>query len=119
MSIENFEAEDFADDQLDRDLDGVEDQQSLEEAADANRPYTEVTAQDLGSQDMVDDGADPAAASVSDDEQVAHRAAGVVPIDESITVDDQTTSESIEDRIQQEVPDPASDIVPPDAGRRY
>ncbi|WP_420174971.1 hypothetical protein [Luteococcus sp. OSA5] len=105
-------------DDLDRDLDGLEDLESLEESADANRPYGEVTAQDLGTQDLVDDGAD-LARSLDDDEQIAHRADAVVPVDEAVTVDDMAHQESIEERIQQEIPDEASDIVPPDAGNRF
>lgn len=123
MAIKDNDATELHDengqiDGLDRDLDGTEDPEHLDEMADANRPYGEVTAQDLGTQDLVDDGADAASASISDDEVVEHRVAGVVPVDEEIEVDEPRTSESIEDRIQQEVPDPASDIVPPDAGRR-
>lgn len=123
MAIKDNDATELHDesgqiDELDRDLDGTEDPEHLDEMADANRPYGEVTAQDLGTQDLVDDGADAASASISDDEVVEHRVAGVVPVDEEIEVDEPRTSESIEDRIQQEVPDPASDIVPPDAGRR-
>ena len=38
-----------------------------QEMADANRPYGEVTAEDLPMQDLVDDGADPALALGSDE----------------------------------------------------
>lgn len=122
MSIENNDATELSDDtgeidQLDSDLDGVEDPDSLEEAADADRPYGEVTAQDLGTQDLIDDGAD-LATTLHDDERTDNRAAGVVPLDEEMSFDDLTTEETLEDRFQQEEPDPASDIVPPDAGRR-
>ncbi|GAB2470497.1 hypothetical protein GCM10027030_01480 [Luteococcus sediminum] len=123
MAIKDNDATELHDengqiDDLDRDLDGTEDPEHLDEMADANRPYGEVTAQDLGTQDLVDDGADAASASISDDEVVEHRVAGVVPVDEEIVFDEPRSSESLEDRIQQEVPDPATDIVPPDAGRR-
>lgn len=122
MSIENNDATELSDDtgeidQLDSDLDGVEDPDSLEEAADADRPYGEVTSQDLGTQDLIDDGAD-LATTLHDDERTDNRAAGVVPLDEEMSFDDLTTEETLEDRFQQEEPDPASDIVPPDAGRR-
>jgi len=123
MSIPHNDATELHDetgevDRLDRDLDGTEDPDTLEEMADANRPYGEVTAQDLGTQDLVDDGADPALATPGDDEQVANRAAGVLPVDEVLHTDEPRSEETIEERIQQEVPDPTSDIVPPDAGRR-
>ena len=122
MSIENNDATELSDDtgeidQLDSDLDGVEDPDSLEEAADADRPYGEVTSQDLGTQELIDDGAD-LATTLHDDERTDNRAAGVVPLDEEMSFDDLTTEETLEDRFQQEEPDPASDIVPPDAGRR-
>ena len=76
-----------------------------------------LTSQDLGTQDLIDDGAD-LATTLHDDERTDNRAAGVVPLDEEMSFDDLTTEETLEDRFQQEEPDPASDIVPPDAGRR-
>lgn len=118
MSTNDLENAETMRDDLDRDLDGLEDLQSLEESADANRPYGEVTAQDLGTQDLVDDGAD-LARSLDDDDQISHRTDAVVPLDEAITVDDMPHRDSIEERIQQEVPDEGSDIVPLDAGRRF
>ncbi|GAA1393095.1 hypothetical protein [Luteococcus peritonei] len=122
MSIEHNDATELSDetgeiDQLDSDLDGVEDTDELTEMADANRPYGEVTAEDLGTQDLIDDGGD-LATTLDDDARTDNRAAGVVPVDEEMTFDDLTTEETLEDRFQQEEPDPISDIVPPDAGRR-
>lgn len=117
MTNDNFASTEPTDDHLDQDLDGIEDADSLEEMADANRQYGEVTAEDLSTQDMVDDGGD-LARTLDDDDRTNNRVAGIVPVDEEMTFDDPGTTESLEDRIHQEVPDPASDIVPPDAGRR-
>ena len=58
------------------------------------------------------------ATQLDDSGRAERRADGVVPVDEEITTDDLTSRETIEDRIQQEQPDPNSDIVPPDAGHR-
>lgn len=118
MSTDDLGNPDTMRDDLDSDLDGIEDVRSLEESADADHPYTRATAQDLGTQDLVDDGAD-LATSLDDDEQARHRLDAVVPVDEAMIVDDMAHRETIEERIQQEVPDEASDIVPSDAGRRF
>lgn len=74
--------------------------------------------EELATQDRIDDGED-LAITLDDDERAEQRVDGVVPLDEEIVTDDLTTEETIEDRIQQEVPDPNSSIVPPDAGRRH
>ncbi len=122
MSMDHNDATELSDnsgeiDRLDADLDGTEDADSLEEQADADRPYGEVTSEDLATQDLIDDGGD-LASTLDDDDRTDNRAAGVVPLDEELTFDDLTTEETMEERFQQEEPDPASDIVPPDAGRR-
>lgn len=95
-------------DNLDRDFDGLEDQVSIEEQADANRPYGEVTSEDMSADDLIADGAD-LSRDLDENEE------GVQPLDESIEVE-RDEDETIEDRIAQEEPDPFSDIVPPDAG---
>lgn len=95
----------------DQDLDGVEDADSLEDQADVNRPYGEVTAGDLSAQDLIDDGAD-LAASLDDSSSEA----GLAPVDVEIEME-RDQAETIEDRILQEEPDPTSSIVPPDAAR--
>lgn len=122
MSMDHNDATELSDnsgeiDRLDADLDGTEDAETLEEQADADRPYGEVTSEDLATQDLIDDGGD-LASTLDDDDRTDNRAAGVVPLDEELTFDDLTTEETMEERFQQEEPDPASDIVPPDAGRR-
>lgn len=122
MSMDHNDATELSDnsgeiDRLDADLDGTEDAETLEEQADADRPYGEVTSEDLATQDLIDDGGD-LASTLDDDDRTDYRAAGVVPLDEELTFDDLTTEETMEERFQQEEPDPASDIVPPDAGRR-
>lgn len=85
-------------DALDGNIDGIEDLDQ-EEIADAEHPYGEVTAEDLGTDDLIDDGAD-AAAMVPD--------AGPVPVDRAMHFDDLTREETIEDRLAQEEPDPAA-----------
>lgn len=90
-------------------LDGLEDL-NPQEQADANRPYGEVTAEDLSTNDLIFDGAD--ATDVGPDHGDLE---GVVPVDHHRDLDPEA-DETIEDRLSQEIPDPASDIVPPDAG---
>ncbi|WP_232549425.1 hypothetical protein [Propioniciclava soli] len=99
MSIDSMDAEDGSNDGLD-DVDP-------QDQADANRPYGEVTAEDLSTLDLVADGAD--AADVGPDHGELE---GVVPVDQHRDLDPET-DETIEDRLQQEEPDPASAIVPP------
>lgn len=98
-------------DPRDQNLDGVEDAESLEEQGEVNRPYGEVTSEDLSAQDLIDDGADLA---VSLDHGATE--AGVAPVDAEIEME-RDEHETIEDRILQEEPDPTSSIVPPDAAR--
>lgn len=95
-------------DQRDLDLDGVEDAETLEEQADENRPYGEVTSEDLSTDDLIADGADLATAMNASEPG----AGGPVPVDEEILTDDLTTDETIEDRLLQEEPDPNSSIQP-------
>ena len=49
-------------DARDQNLDGIEDQDTLEEQADANRPYGQVTAEDLSTDEQIYDGGDLATA---------------------------------------------------------
>lgn len=98
---------------LDNELDALDPDQGVVED-------TEITLEqraDEATQDAIDDG-DDLAVDLDDSGRAESRLDGVVPLDEEIVTDDETTSETIEDRIQQEVPDPNSSIVPPDAGRR-
>lgn len=97
-------------DERDKDLDGFEDAESLTEQADQDQTYGEVTAEDLGTEDLIDDGADLATALNASEAG----AGGPIPVDEEIIVDE-PGEETIEDRIRQEEPDPTSAIVPPDA----
>lgn len=72
-------------------------------AADANRPYGEVTAEDLDTDELVYDGAD--AADLQPDD-------ATTPVDEAIhTDDDVTDTESIDERLAQEQPDPAAEVA--------
>lgn len=96
-------AEDYTIDQRDEDLDGVDDAVTLAEQADENRPYGEVTAEDLSAQDLIDDGADLATAL---DDKVNE--GGLVPVDREIEMD-RDQDETIEDRLLQEEPDPNAD----------
>ena len=98
-------------DERDQDFDGVEDADNLAEQADQNRPYGEVTAEDLSTDDLVADGADLATAMTASEPG----ADGPVPVDVAIPVDDPFTEETIEERLLQEEPDPNSAIQPPDA----
>lgn len=95
-------------DALDGNIDGLEDLDPQEQA-DANRPYGEVTAEGLATNDLIADGADPT--DVGPDHGELD---GVVPVDHHRNLDPES-DETIEDRIAQEEPDPASDIVPPRA----
>lgn len=88
-------------DAQDGSLDGLE-QLDAEEIADADHPYGEVTAEDLGTRDLIDDGAD-AAAMVPDDPQT--------PVDVALHTGDSDHDETIEDRLLQEEPDPSSRII--------
>lgn len=83
---------------------------ALEEMADANRPYGEVTAEDLSTDDLLADGADLGLALGPDDADLE----GVVPLDHVYELDDSATEETIDERVRQEEPDPATDVVPKD-----
>ena len=98
-------------DARDKNLDGMDDLDTLEAQADANRPYGEVTAEDLSDVDLIGDGGDLAATLGPDDPDLE----GVIPLDHEIELD-RDSEETIDDRIRQEEYDPASSIVPPDAG---
>ena len=88
-------------DEQDGSLDGLE-QLDAEEIADAEHPYGEVTAEDLGTEDLIDEGAD-AAAMVPDDPQT--------PVDAALHTDDIAHDETIEERLLQEEPDPSSRVT--------
>ena len=88
-------------DAQDGSIDGLE-QLDAEEIADAEHPYGEVTAEDLGTDDLIDDGAD-AAAMVPDDPQT--------PVDAALHTDDIAHDETIEERLLQEKPDPSSRVT--------
>lgn len=82
-------------------LDGIEDLDPTE-AADANRPYGEVTAEDLATDELVGDGAD--AGTLVPDEPG-------VPVDVALHTDEPLTEETIDERVAQEEPDPAADVA--------
>ncbi len=84
----------------DGNIDGLENLDA-EEMADANQPYTEVTAEDLATDELVYDGADPA-------EMVPD---GTAPVDQALHEDDPATEETIDERLAQEQPDPAADVA--------
>jgi hypothetical protein len=88
-------------DEQDGSIDGLE-QLDPEEIADADHPYGEVTAEDLGTDDLIDDGAD-AAAMIPDDPQT--------PVDAALHTEDLTHDDTIEDRLLQEEPDPSSRVI--------
>lgn len=98
-------AEDYTIDERDTDLDGVDDAVTLAEQGEENRPYGEVTAEDLSDQDLIDDGADLA---TSLDDEADER--GMIPVDQEIELE-RDQQETIEDRLLQEEPDPNSDIT--------
>lgn len=95
-------------DERDKDFDGVEDADSMTEQADINRPYGEVTAEDLSTDELVADGADLVNAMSAPDPE-----AGLTPVDEALHTDE-PGEETIEERLLQEEPDPTSAIVPDD-----
>ena len=88
-------------DAQDGNIDGIEDL-DVEEVAEKDHDYGEVTAEDLGTDELVFDGADAADLIAEDTE---------APIDEAMHEDDTFSQESIEDRLEQEEPDPASEVV--------
>lgn len=88
-------------DAADGSLDGLEDLDGPE-AADLNRPYGEVTAEDLATDELIGDGADAAAMAATD---------GAVPVDAVLHVDDMATEETIDERLAQEIPDPNQNLV--------
>lgn len=96
-------------DARDGNFDGMENL-DLQEQADAEQPYGEVTVEDLSTEDLIDDGAD-LSTDLGDPDDLA----GNIPVDHEIDLDPDSR-ETIDDRIRQEEPDPTSDIVPPDAG---
>ena len=61
-----------------------------------------MTAEDLGTADLIDDGAD-AASMVPNDPQT--------PVDSALHTDDTDHDETIEERLRQEEPDPSSRIT--------
>ena len=87
-------------DALDGNIDGLEDLDPQEQA-DANRPYGEVTAEDLGSDELIDDGADPAFWVPEDAD---------TPVDVALRAhearDDTGEGETIDEYLAQEEPDP-------------
>lgn len=87
-------------DQLDADLDGVEDATTLQEMGDQNRPYGEVTSEDLSAQDLIDDGADLATTLDDSSSEV-----GLAPVDQEIEME-RDEEETLDDRLAQEEPDP-------------
>lgn len=88
-------------DAQDGNIDGLEDLDQ-EQVADAEHPYGEVTAEDLGTSDLIADGAD-AGAMVPEDP--------AAPVDEGMHFDDLTGDETIEDRLAQEEPDPSARLT--------
>jgi len=100
-------------DQLNDDLEPMDTSSDVLEEAEISSDWE----QSQSTQDALDDGVD-LAVQLDDSKRSDARLDGVVPLDEEIVTDDLTTSETIEDRIQQEEPDPNSDIVPPNPGRR-
>lgn len=93
----------------DGNLDGMENL-DLQEQADAEQAYGEVTAEDLSTDDLIQDGAD-LSTDLGDPDDLE----GNIPVDHEIDLD-RDARETIDDRIRQEEPDPTTDIVPPDAG---
>lgn len=85
----------------DGNLDGLEDLDATE-TADANRPYGEVTAEDLATSELVADGADAAMMAPIDP---------AVPIDGAFHTDDPDVEETIDDRLTQEQRDPAAEVA--------
>lgn len=88
-------------DAQDGNIDGIEDL-DVEEVAEKDHDYGEVTAEDLSTDELVYDGADPANMLPDDTE---------APIDEAMHEDDTFTQESLDERLAQEEPDPASEVV--------
>lgn len=82
-------------------LDDLEDPDAVA-AADANRPYGEVTAEDLDTSEMVYDGAD-AATMVPDDP--------AMPVDAALHTDEPGVEETIDERLAQEQADPAAEVA--------
>ena len=88
-------------DAQDGNLDGLEDLDPVE-TADANRPYGEVTAEDLDTRELVYDGAD-AAQMVPDEPNV--------PVDAELHTDPPGVQETIDERVGQEQDDPATHVA--------
>ena len=88
-------------DAQDGSLDGLTDLDA-QDVADANRPYGEVTAEDLASDDLVADGAD-AAGLVTQDERLG--------VDAALHTDPPRTEETIDERLAQEVPDEGAEVA--------
>ena len=88
-------------DAQDGSLDGLTDLDA-QDVADANRPYGEVTAEDLASDDLVADGAD-AEGLVTQDERLG--------VDAALHTDPPRTEETIDERLAQEVPDEGAEVA--------
>ncbi|WP_040162291.1 hypothetical protein [Nigerium massiliense] len=88
-------------------LDGMDDEVRRAEQVAQERPYGEVMTEDLETSDLLDDGADLSQSIGEDDPDLE----GAIPVDRQVEVDE-VRRETIDDRIAQEVPDPATDIVP-------
>lgn len=81
-------------------LDGIEDFDMIEQA-DVNQPYGQVTAEDLGTDELVHDGAE---------------AESMVPGADDVAVDtalhtDEPGEETIDERLAQEQRDPAAEVT--------
>ena len=88
-------------DAQDGSIDGLE-QLDAEEVADAEHPYGEVTAEDLGTAVLTAHGAGPAPMVPVDPQ---------TPVDSALHTDDTDHDETIEERLRQEEPDPSSRIT--------
>lgn len=88
-------------DARDGNIDGIEDL-DVEEVAESEQPYGEVTAEDLSAEELVYDGADPA--NMLPDDTAA-------PVDEAMHENDTETQESLDERLRQEEPDPAAETT--------
>lgn len=88
MSTDDMAPENFVDPDQDNEL-------LAQRIDDAAREHHEVTREDLGTQDLIDDGADPAGMTPENLE---------VPVDDSLHLDEPGRT-TIEERIAQEEPD--------------
>jgi len=88
-------------DAQDGNIDGLENL-TKEEAAAADNPYTEATADSLATEELLYDGVDTMSLLPQDEE---------MPVDEFLHNDDVPHDDTIEDRLAQEEPDPSSQVV--------